>query len=127
MNVRSLILLGSIAYASSSFGQCPSCFLCLTDSEARTAAYKALDGESAVRSLRITKAMLITQGSTVEELQTAIGYKDARIDALTIAFTEQKRATELATKALKVQRGKATVKTMTYIGIGVLAGFVLAR
>lgn len=80
-----------------------------------------------MRSLRITKAMLITQGSTVEELQTAIGYKDARIDALTIAFTEQKRSTELATKALKVQRGKATVKTMTYIGIGVLAGFVLAR
>lgn len=123
-----LTLLAALLCVTSSRAQChDTCFLCLSEAEARAAAHKAVDGEYATVRLRTCTQVVLGLRGEVVALRQASDSASVALDRMDSAYAKQQEATVIATNALKAQRGAATRKTLIYSAACVLIGVLIGR
>ncbi len=123
--------LALIVYGASSYGQTPadSCWLCLTEAEARQAVDSALWGQHNVRQAAIMTALYRSQAMEVRSLRDAIMGKDAGL-ALRDRETEAlRRSLDLMADDARRAKWRATRRTIGWAallgGMGFVAGVIV--
>lgn len=128
MKAYVLTLLAALLCVTSSRAQChDTCFLCLSEAEARAAAHKAVDGEYATVRLRTCTQVVLGLRGEVVALRQAADSATVALDRMDSAYAKQQEATVIATKALKMQRRSATWHTLLYSAACVAFGVLISR
>lgn len=85
----------------------------------------ALWGQSAARTLAITRALYVLRGRDIADMKAISKAKDAQVEALKKSLAISQDMNAAAAKELRRNKGKATRKTIACI-IGALAsGYIL--
>ena len=92
-----------------------TCYICLTRSEAIQAADSALWGQSAARTLAITRALYVLRGRDIADMKAISKAKDAQVEALKKSLAISQDMNAAAAKELRRSRGKATCKAIAWI------------
>ena len=102
-----------------------TCYICLTRSEAIQAADSALWGQSAARTLAITRALYILRGNDVADLTGINAAKDVQVEALKKSLIMAQDMNAAAAKELRRNKGKATRKALGWILGALASGYIL--
>lgn len=89
------------------------------------AADSALNGQSAARKVAILTALLQGKSADVEDLLLAMDATNGRLDAVTRQRDIANGQAKAAEKTLRVQKGRATRKTLLSALVLFGAGFIV--
>ena len=102
-----------------------TCYICLTRSEAIQAADSALWGQSAARTLAITRALYVLQGRDLLDLKAIGAAKDTQIATLKNSLNLSQDMNAAAAKELRRNKGKVTRKAIAWILGAFASGYIL--